>query len=173
MKTSRFFDSFKLEFFWTFSVAVVIAFVICYAPFHIQRLITTRLDASHLSSFQKRVLTVFFFISGILYYIGSTVNPILYQLFSRKFRSCCVRTMKRLFNCNRTNSTLSNQRANLRASQFRCNSEKLRNASKHHSNPSRNGLTALSSSPSGFSPTRSTAITVAVWRKGKTKSSLD
>ena len=69
-----------------FLVAVVIAFIICYAPFHVQRLITSRLNISNLTFIQQRVITIFFFISGIFYYIGSTVNPIFYHLFSRKYR---------------------------------------------------------------------------------------
>ena len=83
---------------WEFSisVAVVIAFIICYAPFHVQRLITSRLNVFHLTLRQQRALSIFYFISGILYYIGSTVNPIFYHLFSRKYRVACVRTMKRL-----------------------------------------------------------------------------
>ncbi|CAF3524493.1 unnamed protein product [Adineta steineri] len=81
--------------------AVVIAFIICYAPFHVQRLITSRLDVSHLSLIQRRAITIFYFISGILYYIGSTVNPIFYHLFSRKYRLACRRTMKRIVYCKR------------------------------------------------------------------------
>jgi hypothetical protein len=79
-----------------FLVAVVIAFIICYAPFHVQRLITSRLDASHLSLIQQRAITILYFISGIFYYIGSTVNPIFYHLFSRKYRVACICTMKRI-----------------------------------------------------------------------------
>ncbi|CAF0859469.1 unnamed protein product [Rotaria sordida] len=79
--------------------AVVIAFIICYAPFHAQRLITSRLNDSHLSLTQRRAITIFYFISGIFYYIGSTVNPIFYHLFSRKYRLACHRTMKRIIHC--------------------------------------------------------------------------
>jgi hypothetical protein len=80
-------------------VAVVIAFIICYAPFHVQRLITIVLDVTQLSLLEKRAIKIFFFISGILYYIGSTVNPIFYHLFSRKYRVACIRTMKQLVHC--------------------------------------------------------------------------
>ena len=84
-----------------FLVAVVIAFIICYAPFHVQRLITSRLNVSHLTLIQQRGITIFFFISGIFYYIGSTVNPIFYHLFSRKYRLACMRTMQRIVHCKR------------------------------------------------------------------------
>jgi hypothetical protein len=86
-------------FLFLFLVAVVIAFIICYAPFHIQRLITSRLNVTHLSLIQQRAITIFYFISGIFYYIGSTVNPIFYHLFSRKYRLACNRTMKRIIHC--------------------------------------------------------------------------
>jgi hypothetical protein len=82
-------------------VAVVIAFIICYAPFHAQRLITSSSNALHLSLLQRRAVTIFYFISGILYYLGSTINPIFYHLFSRKFREACLRTMKRIIHCRR------------------------------------------------------------------------
>ncbi len=36
-----------------------------------------------------------------MYYIGSTVNPIFYHLFSRKYRLACIRTMKRIIHCKR------------------------------------------------------------------------
>ena len=82
-------------------VAVVIAFIICYAPFHVQRLITSSSNAHHLSLIQRRAITIFYFISGILYYLGSTINPIFYHLFSRKYREACIRTMKRIVYCRR------------------------------------------------------------------------
>ena len=83
-------------------VAVVIAFIICYAPFHVQRVITSRINVTDLSLYEQRALTIFFFVSGIFYYLGSTVNPIFYHLFSRKFRSACRRTMKRLCSCQKS-----------------------------------------------------------------------
>ncbi|CAF2485686.1 unnamed protein product [Rotaria sp. Silwood2] len=92
-----------------FLVAVVIAFIICYAPFHVQRLITSRLNVSHLSLLQQRAITIFYFISGIFYYIGSTVNPIFYHLFSRKYRLACIRTMKRILHCKKRRKDRHNQ----------------------------------------------------------------
>jgi hypothetical protein len=48
---------------------------------------------------QRRAVTIFYFISGILYYLGSTINPIFYHLFSRKYRLACIRTMQRIIHC--------------------------------------------------------------------------
>jgi hypothetical protein len=56
---------------------------------------------TQLSLIEQHAITVFYFISGIFYYIGSTVNPIFYHLFSRKYRLACIRTMKRIIHCKR------------------------------------------------------------------------
>ena len=47
------------------------------------------------------MIAIFYFISGIFYYIGSTVNPIFYHLFSRKYRLAFTRTMQRIVRCKR------------------------------------------------------------------------
>lgn len=59
------------------------------------------MDVTRLTLVQKRAITIFYSISGIFYYIGATVNPIFYHLFSRKYRLACVRTMQRLLHCKR------------------------------------------------------------------------
>lgn len=82
-------------------VAVVIAFIICYAPFHVQRLIASSSNAHYLTLIQRRLVTIFYFISGILYYLGSTINPIFYHLFSKKYRQAWLCTMKRIVHCQR------------------------------------------------------------------------
>lgn len=63
--------------------AVVIAFFICWAPFHAQRLIYIYGKDS------KYFLTInewMFYITGLLYYVSSTVNPILYNVMSNRYR---------------------------------------------------------------------------------------
>ncbi|CAF1099876.1 unnamed protein product [Adineta ricciae] len=79
--------------------AVVIAFIICYAPFHVQRLITSSLDDNHLTTIQQRAITIFFSISGILYFLGASINPIFYHLYSRRYRQACRRTIRRILHC--------------------------------------------------------------------------
>ncbi len=64
-------------------------------------MITSSSNAHNLSLIQRRAITIFYFISGIFYYLGSTINPIFYHLFSRKYREACVRTMKRIIHCQR------------------------------------------------------------------------
>lgn len=72
------------------SVAVVIAFFICWAPFHVQRLIAiygTGTDGiSSKTKWFEALYYIFTYISGVLYYISTTINPILYNIMSHKFR---------------------------------------------------------------------------------------
>ncbi|KAF0759274.1 pyrokinin-1 receptor-like isoform X3 [Aphis craccivora] len=74
--------------------AVVVAFFICWAPFHAQRLIAI-FGISHASSgnldakdipFLHQLYGISTYISGVLYYVSTTINPILYHIMSLKFR---------------------------------------------------------------------------------------
>lgn len=72
-------------------VAVVVAFFICWAPFHAQRLLTlyNRVWTPLLLDIQSAL----FFISGVLYFVGSTVNPILYNVMSKRYREAFRETI--------------------------------------------------------------------------------
>lgn len=76
-------------------VAVVVAFFACWAPYHAQRLMT--LYNTNWTKLLLEVQSNLFFISGILYFVGSTVNPILYNVMSKRYRQafketicCCI-----------------------------------------------------------------------------------
>ncbi|XP_063243551.1 pyrokinin-1 receptor-like [Bacillus rossius redtenbacheri] len=77
-------------------VAVVVAFFICWAPFHAQRLFAT---LSAKTSFSLPVMKVIYhivtYVSGILYYVSTTINPILYHIMSLKFREAFKDTLAR------------------------------------------------------------------------------
>ncbi|XP_018323317.1 pyrokinin-1 receptor-like [Agrilus planipennis] len=81
-------------------VAVVIAFFLCWAPFHIQRLYTT-----YVSKFPEnfnrdtllKVYTIITYLSGIFYYISTAINPLLYNIFSLKFRDAFKETFTSCF----------------------------------------------------------------------------
>ncbi|XP_016980640.1 pyrokinin-1 receptor [Drosophila rhopaloa] len=62
-------------------VAVVVCFFLCWAPFHAQRLIAIYIPQSIVV-----VYTVMTYISGILYYLSTCINPLLYNIMSHKFR---------------------------------------------------------------------------------------
>ncbi|XP_011300618.1 neuromedin-U receptor 2-like [Fopius arisanus] len=78
-------------------VAVVIAFFICWAPFHLQRLIAiygTGTDGiSSKTKWFEVLYYIFTYISGVLYYVSTTINPILYNIMSHKFREAFTVTL--------------------------------------------------------------------------------
>ncbi|CAK9830060.1 Pyrokinin-1 receptor [Anthophora retusa] len=69
-------------------VAVVVAFFICWAPFHAQRLLAVY--ARSRKAIPENALVVVYttltYVSGVFYYLSTTVNPLLYNIMSNKFR---------------------------------------------------------------------------------------
>ncbi|XP_044074461.1 neuromedin-U receptor 1-like isoform X2 [Siniperca chuatsi] len=59
-------------------------FGICWAPFHLDRLIWSYIDAS--SEQHLRVFEHVHIVSGVCFYLSSAINPILYSLMSTRFR---------------------------------------------------------------------------------------
>ncbi|OWF37637.1 neuropeptides capa receptor-like [Mizuhopecten yessoensis] len=78
--------------------AVVIAFFACWAPFHSQRLMTIYVKQHQWTKELYTVQDYLFYISGALYFFNSTINPILYNLMSKKYQQAFKRT---LCNCTR------------------------------------------------------------------------
>ncbi|XP_048240428.1 neuropeptides capa receptor-like isoform X1 [Haliotis rufescens] len=74
-------------------VAVVIAFFVCWAPFHTQRLMTIYIPQERWTDDLLRLQTYIFYISGLLYFVSSVVNPILYNVLSKKYRTAFKRTL--------------------------------------------------------------------------------
>ena len=73
-----------------FSAAVVLAFFLCWLPFHTQRIAFIYFNES---KFYRKVNEYLFYISGVLYYFSATVNPILYNLMSLKYRHAFYQTL--------------------------------------------------------------------------------
>ncbi|KAL9900358.1 LOW QUALITY PROTEIN: pyrokinin 1 receptor [Glossina fuscipes fuscipes] len=73
-------------------VAVVICFFLCWAPFHAQRLMAiygsdiVNSESGHEVEQHLFIYTVLTYISGVLYFLSTCINPILYNLMSNKFR---------------------------------------------------------------------------------------
>ncbi|KAG5318057.1 CAPAR protein, partial [Pseudoatta argentina] len=69
-------------------VAVVVAFFICWAPFHAQRLLAVYAQSSSSEPEDTMVIvyTTLTYVSGVFYYLSTTVNPLLYNIMSNKFR---------------------------------------------------------------------------------------
>merc|ERR1712178_124865 len=74
-------------------VAVVVAFFICWAPFHAQRLMTAFVPDDAWTPQLLEIQSALFYVSGVLYSVSSTVNPILYNLMSKKYRLAFKETM--------------------------------------------------------------------------------
>ncbi|ETN67011.1 hypothetical protein AND_001185 [Anopheles darlingi] len=74
-------------------VAVVAMFFICWAPFHAQRLMAVYSTNTNSIYFYK-VYTILNFISGILYFLSTCINPLLYNIMSHKFRDASRHTLK-------------------------------------------------------------------------------
>ena len=80
------------------AVAVVVAFFICWAPFHAQRLMVMYMTKSDDPSDIRNVIQhVLYYVSGVLYYVSSVINPILYNIMSLKFRQAFKNTILKLF----------------------------------------------------------------------------
>lgn len=74
-------------------------FFICWAPFHAQRLLYVyALEADYYPDLNEWL----YILGGFLYYLSTTVNPILYNLMSLKYRKafkqtvCCKKQQRRV-----------------------------------------------------------------------------
>lgn len=81
------------NFVWTlfyllFAVAVAVAFFLCWAPFHAQRLMAVygKTSSTPMSCIFRRTYTVLTYVSGVLYFMSTCINPLLYSIMSHKFR---------------------------------------------------------------------------------------
>lgn len=70
--------------------AVVIMFFLCWAPFHAQRLLYIY---ARESDYYPDLNEWLYILSGCLYYFSTTVNPILYNLMSMKYRQAFRQTL--------------------------------------------------------------------------------
>ncbi|CAG0897824.1 unnamed protein product [Cyprideis torosa] len=79
-------------------VAVVLAFFLCWAPFHAQRLMAVYATWTNINSqhFQQ-AFHYLYSISGILYYTSATINPILYHTLCCRFRYAFKDTFRQCF----------------------------------------------------------------------------
>ncbi|KAK5649667.1 hypothetical protein RI129_000696 [Pyrocoelia pectoralis] len=79
-------------------VAVVVAFFICWAPFHAQRLLAVYLSTATPEAQETfiKLYIVLMYTSGVLYFISTTVNPVLYHIMSKKFREAFKTTFSQL-----------------------------------------------------------------------------
>ncbi|KAF0021908.1 hypothetical protein F2P81_013292 [Scophthalmus maximus] len=65
---------------------VVAVFGVCWAPFHIERLLWS--SVSQWTDLMHNIYQYVHILSGVLFYLSSAVNPIIYSLLSTRFREC-------------------------------------------------------------------------------------
>lgn len=73
-----------------FAVAVAVAFFLCWAPFHAQRLMAVYgLNLINIG-ISRDAFNDYFrildYTSGVLYFLSTCINPLLYNIMSHKFR---------------------------------------------------------------------------------------
>ncbi|XP_020808796.1 pyrokinin-1 receptor [Drosophila serrata] len=79
-------------------VAVAVAFFICWAPFHAQRLMAVYGSSSGIESqWFNDVFSILDYTSGVLYFLSTCINPLLYNIMSHKFREAFKVTLARQF----------------------------------------------------------------------------
>lgn len=106
-------------------VAVVGAFFICWAPFHAQRLLAVYLTSASPEAQQKFIgfYTALNYTSGVLYYLSTCVNPIVYHIMSNKFRKEFTNTF--INSCRRRKASQDDFRR-----QYSITTKGLRNSSR-------------------------------------------
>lgn len=93
--------------------AVVFSFFVCWAPFHTQRLLIA-VSQKYPKFFEGReddlyaVNEKLYYLTGFFYYLSSTINPIIYNMMSAKYRRAFTATVT---NCCSKKSHISSLRA--------------------------------------------------------------
>ncbi|OCT60270.1 neurotensin receptor type 1 [Xenopus laevis] len=72
---------------------VVIAFVVCWLPYHVRRLMFCYVPEEMWTDELHDFYHYFYMMTNVLFYVSSTVNPILYNLVSANFRQIFVSTL--------------------------------------------------------------------------------
>lgn len=70
---------------------MVVTFFLCWAPFHAQRLLYLYADRS--APYYSLINEWLYYIAGCFYYFSSTVNPVLYNIMSVKYRHAFRQTL--------------------------------------------------------------------------------
>ncbi|XP_037108030.1 neuromedin-U receptor 2 [Syngnathus acus] len=65
---------------------VVAVFGVCWAPFHLERLLWS--SVRQWTDLMHNIYQYVHILSGVLFYLSSAVNPVIYSLISTRFREC-------------------------------------------------------------------------------------
>uniref|UniRef100_A0A8C5QU32 Neurotensin receptor 2 n=1 Tax=Leptobrachium leishanense TaxID=445787 RepID=A0A8C5QU32_9ANUR len=85
--------------------AIVIAYVVCWLPYHARRLMFCYVPDDKWSEFLYNFYHYFYMLTNTLFYVSSAVNPVLYNMVSSSFRQLFFQTLD--FTCSKPNVTLS------------------------------------------------------------------
>ncbi|KAL7728110.1 hypothetical protein ACLKA6_002250 [Drosophila palustris] len=87
-------------------VAVAVAFFLCWAPFHAQRLMAvyglSLINVCRCPESFNDYFHILNYTSGVLYFLSTCINPLLYNIMSHKFREAFKITLTRQFGLART-----------------------------------------------------------------------
>ncbi|EDV92944.1 neuromedin-U receptor 2 [Drosophila grimshawi] len=82
-------------------VAVAVAFFLCWAPFHAQRLMAvygvSLINVCRCQDAFNDYFHILDYTSGVLYFLSTCINPLLYNIMSHKFREAFKITLTRQF----------------------------------------------------------------------------
>ncbi|TDG44805.1 hypothetical protein AWZ03_008779 [Drosophila navojoa] len=82
-------------------VAVAVAFFLCWAPFHAQRLMAvygvSLINVCRCRDAFNDYYHILHYTSGVLYFLSTCINPLLYNIMSHKFREAFKITLTRQF----------------------------------------------------------------------------
>ncbi|KAG6802465.1 pyrokinin-like receptor 2 [Apis mellifera caucasica] len=117
-------------------VAVVVAFFICWAPFHAQRLLAVYAQNSKDKPEDVLIIiyTILTYMSGVFYYLSTTVNPLLYNIMSNKFREAFKLMLPNC--CGKWSSQKSEPRRSIYSSLLRYPRSIFRQTDDHQNSPS-------------------------------------
>ncbi|XP_043938150.1 neurotensin receptor type 2 [Protopterus annectens] len=73
--------------------AIVIAYVICWLPYHARRLMYCYVPTDSWSDFLYTFYHYFYMLTNTLFYVSSAVNPVLYNVVSSTFRKLFFETL--------------------------------------------------------------------------------
>lgn len=73
-----------------FAVVVVLSFIVCWLPFHVGRIIYINTEDSQMMYFSQ----YFNIVALQLFYLSASINPILYNLISKKYRAAAWKLLR-------------------------------------------------------------------------------
>ncbi|CRK94983.1 CLUMA_CG008471, isoform A [Clunio marinus] len=84
-------------------VVVVIAFFLCWCPFHVQRIVFTYIEHGAIDQNLSFSINT---ISGVLFFVSTCINPFLYNIMSNKFREAFKVTIASYFSRSSDNDSI-------------------------------------------------------------------